>query len=119
MNFQAVLLITVVFFAMIGLAFVIRSIAHAIFCKGMPGGCVTLIMLSGSDADMSLRSALEQISYDRMLNTQYIDCKILAVNDGLSPQTAKICRIMCEDCSVQMCDIDELGDMLKKIGEQV
>lgn len=115
MNFQAVLMIIVVFFAMIGLAFVIRSIVHAIFCKGMPNSCVTLIMLSGSDADIILRSTLEQISYDRMLNTQYIDCKILAVDDGLSPQTARICHMICEDCSVQMCDIDELCDLLAKI----
>lgn len=110
--FNAVIWIILILLAVIGLSAVIRGISHAIFSTGMPRCCCTLALLYGDEADVALRSAIEQAAYERV----YDKCnsrKIIAVDMGLKANMRTVCEIICSDYGIELCDEQTLGGIIK------
>ncbi|MGN0557014.1 MAG: hypothetical protein ACI4IV_04100 [Acutalibacteraceae bacterium] len=112
MLFETVLICLVFVFAVIGLGCAVCGVTRAIFCKGLPDSCVTLIPLRGEDADILLRSGIEQIAYLRIYDEAAYSHRIYAVDCGLGEQMRRACGAVCEDAQIELIAAEELPQIM-------
>lgn len=110
---NAIVWIILVLLAVIGLSAVIQGISHAIFCSGMPQCCCTVAVLQGDEADVALRKAIEQASYEHMYDKGGKCRRIIAVDMGLEPNMLAMCKLICSDYDIALCDRNTLISQLE------
>lgn len=110
---NAVVWIVLVLLAVIGLSAVIQGISRAIFCSGLPQCCCTVAVLHGDEADVALRKAIEQANYEHIYDKGGNSRKIIAVDMGLEPNMLAMCKMICSDYDITLCDKNTLISQLE------
>ena len=109
--FETVLYGLVILLALVGLVDLIHGITMRILAPREDGGQIMLIPLKDENAEITLRYAAEKA---KMMGKR---CKtLLAVDFGLSQETAEICRRFCEEQgSIILCGKDNMLRVLERI----
>ena len=97
------------FFAILGLSNCIRGIWRRIVVVDDPNRYI-LVILSGSSADIFLKSALELMEAD-----PFVYSGVIAVYDELEPDQMYACRYLeAENARVRMYNVNEFSEILRR-----
>jgi hypothetical protein len=101
---EMVFYIVVSVLSLIGLMTAIRFAAYHFFSLNTKENICEIICLFGEDSELALRSAISQIEWQ----AENKHPPILAVDLGLDADNLKICRKICSEYGIQLCNNETL-----------
>ena len=103
--------------SIIGLCSIIRGLSRLLLCGNNKNGLCNVIMLYGENADIMLKSSIEQISCERAYSVYDGEStnKIVALNCGIDRSVYSACEKICNDVQIDLIEKNMFVNWLDRL----